>query len=839
MRKLVYFKKNLVLAFALGCFITTSAQTVIKVGASQPEMQKTIQHAYDSIVPATIEGAYVIELQSDYDPASETYPILIKGKAGANATNNITIKPATGVKKAIGPANETVIFDNVEIQSGLTELVLPSVTGLSVGMSLYGAGLPAFLTNSSYVTVADIDPSSNKITLSSATTGASIAGRKLFIGKIQTQAILFNGAKYVTIDGVSRTGDTGLTIQNPNSIYCQAIMFTGNSDFCTIKNCFIRGANVSGSFNNGIQGTIYMNTASNITITQNDICDMDDPNIPFPITAVQMTGAGSNSRISVTENKLYNISNFHSTNGNAGFFQFGSGGGSDNIVMNNRIYWTKPTMIASLTVIGVGGGMNGLGNRFEGNIMGYDSPDGTGVAMLTSTAGSTLRGTNNLRNFTCKNNVFANIEFTGVNLTGFEFGSSVAQTMNPDDYCSNNLVENIKLNQTANGTLAGFIMNISSPFDVNVKNNIVRNLTIESTTPTHNSIVAGYNISGTGNAQYKYVYSDNRSHDLTAGNSTSTGNNVAYGMRVGLNTSSIDRNLIYNIATVNANATGIVRGLQTAGSNVTGQQITRNIVRIGNYVSSDAVITAFFQEAATTAGDICKAYNNTFYVGGTAPAGATKSTFAFLKNTGNPIKNDFRNNIFANNRTVAGTESHYAYQVNASTDLDKSDYNLFKYGANFAYVTTLQAAAPDLAVWQSLELDINSHVGDPLFENADALVPDMRLKTGSPAINKGTDLTLIVTKDFNNQSWSTFDIGALAFGTISGVDTATPAVRNVWGSRGAIIINDAAGQQAEIFDISGRLIRSISIHSENEIISMNHGFYIVKIHNASSKVLVK
>ena len=839
-----FTSKILLAAMALGSFATLSAQTVIKVGAGQGDKQKTIQMAYDSIVPATIEGAYVLEIQADYDPATEVYPIKFKAKAGASATNNITLKPANGVKKTIGPSNKTVVFGGLSFTSGATSITVPSVAGIEVGYAVYGAGLPPYTGTTgayTYSTVSAIDATTNSITITGAATGASVVDKKTFVGAILTQAFLFDGAKFVTIDGVSRTGDTGLTIQNPNSINCQTIMFKNSADNCTIKNCFIRGANVSGTFNNGIQGTVYFQGASNITINQCDVCDMDDANIPFPITAFQITGEGTNSFIEVSECNVYNISNYNSTNGNSAVFQFGSGGGQGSKILNNRIFWTKETFIGNINIMGVGGSMNGLGNRFEGNIIGYDSPEGTGVAIIKS-SGATLKAIGNLRNFTCKNNKIANIELTGANFTAIELGNSVAQTIDADAICSNNVIENIILNQTGNGTLAGIIVSAAIPYDVTIKNNTIKNLNTITTTATHTSTVAGINFINTANVSYKYKYLNNVVSLLSAGGSSSTVTNYTYGIRVPFNTTLVEKNMVYDITIVNADNKGAVRGIQTAGSNVNGQLIANNIVRIGANVISDAFIAALFQEAATSAGDVCKVYNNTFYIGGTAPTAATKSTYGYFRNTGNAQAMDFQNNIVANKRTVAAQESHYAMNINANTEFTKCNYNLFQYGGNMAYVTTLTAAAPDLSIWQNPDgvgLDANSVAADPQFENATALVPDMRIKTTSPAKAAGTNLTATVADDFNGFTRTSNDIGALAYGTVSGVKQTVENELSVYTTKNNIVVKSQLGQTVRVYSLSGQLVKIAVLQSDKESISVNNGFYIVRINSLVSKVLVK
>jgi len=95
---------------------TGNTQTVIPVGASQTYTK--ISDAYNSI-PATITGAYIIELHNDYNGSAETFPIRINKKAGASLSNTITIRPAAGVTGRItqgdpGTSNPLIVLDSAE-----------------------------------------------------------------------------------------------------------------------------------------------------------------------------------------------------------------------------------------------------------------------------------------------------------------------------------------------------------------------------------------------------------------------------------------------------------------------------------------------------------------------------------------------------------------------------------------------------------------------------------------------------------------------------------------------------------------------------------------------------
>jgi len=60
-----------------------------------------------------------------------------------------------------------------------------------------------------------------------------------------------------------------------------------------------------------------------------------------------------------------------------------------------------------------------------------------------------------------------------------------------------------------------------------------------------------------------------------------------------------------------------------------------------------------------------------------------------------------------------------------------------------------------------------------------------------------------------------------------------------YGSDNSIIINGSEGQNAVIYSLSGQILKSILLTSNKEIVSFAKGFYLVKIGDIASKILVK
>lgn len=198
-------------AFSLTCSFGMMAQTTIPVGASQT--YKTIATAYSTGIPATLTGAYIIELQSDYDPTGETYPITLGSKTSASATNTITIKPATGVSKTITPTltgstttAPATFVDNSVLNKTTNSFYSSSLPALAVGDIISGNGLSATGVKVSSVSngIVTVTGISNSLTPIQLTTANAVGASWLAtnstgtIVKI-TNATITSSSKSVTL----------------------------------------------------------------------------------------------------------------------------------------------------------------------------------------------------------------------------------------------------------------------------------------------------------------------------------------------------------------------------------------------------------------------------------------------------------------------------------------------------------------------------------------------------------------------------------------------------------------------------------------------------------------
>jgi len=808
MKKITFLRMLFMAVMLYGASFYSNAQvTLIYPDATPNSTFATIQLAYDAIDFTSHAGAHTIQIEGSYLSSSETFPVLLGAIASASATNMVTIKPAAGAKIVLSPANQTVIASGLTFASGATSLDLTGkitsgeISYLSTSSSI--AGIGAYIAGA-FKQVSAI--SGNVLTLPTGTIIAASAagGNKLFFGPIYTCAIKFNGATYVTIDGFSRTdANTGLTIQNPNCIRAQTIMFTNSSQNNTVKNCIIRGANQTGAGNLTYQGTIYFGgtgTNSGNTIDNNDVCDMNDAAIPFPICAFQMSGAGgTNKTQSISNNNIYNISNQYSGNGSCTFMQFGGEAASvSNSVLSNRFYWTSSPTFQSVFSNFINIGALGLGHKFEGNTIGYASADGTGTTTIE------LQGTEasfyiaKLKNFTCKNNTVggmvlnsANTLYTA-NFFGFYLPAHTTGSIPAtDDICSGNQVKDITVNCAKASTLYGIILFDAPIFNVDIKNNVLKNLTMQSSSASIINKVYGIvsNFASSGAISINFI--NNEVSNFTAGKSDSNAANLVTAFFSGGCSNIFEKNLVYNLNAISSGSGSLIKGMLFSSSKTDGIVLKNNIIRLGTDVSSNTEISAISNEGLTSNEHPFNIYHNSIYIGGTSQ---TKPSHCFNHSIGaNYGLVSLKNNIFSNVRT-GGSAVNQVYNLMALADITSSEYNLYQYGSLFATVTTTAPATyTSMSDWETAKLPTVVETGsiaqtNPQFiDPENAITPDLRVQTNSSAVAaQGADLHTVVSDDYYGTSRAailTPALGAYEFTYTSGAsDYYRSLVTGNWGS---------------------------------------------------------
>jgi hypothetical protein len=499
------------------------------------------------------------------------------------------------------------------------------------------------------------------------------------------------------------------------------------------------------------------------------------------------------------------------------------------------MYWTKTTKISGTNLVGIGfgGNMNGLGNRIEGNTIGYANANGTGTSVLDAT-GATVKFFVGLKNTTCKNNKVANIEMSGNNINGFEFGASNASTPNADDVCYGNVVENVKLMTTGAGTFAAFWINYANPYDMNIKNNVARNLSIENKTGNNLLKIYGFQATGTNVAGKVHKFIGNEVSNLSSGLGTlpSTTAGDVYGIRVYI-VDLIEKNLIYNL---NANPQAYIRGLRIEGNNANPIVFRNNIMRIGTEVTGNVNIIAIQYNSSSA----LNMYHNTVYLGGTcasdAPVTLVTRILSFF--TTSPILT-LQNNIFMNKRS--GGLSLNSVLLTSAGKVAASDHNLYDYSGEFFNNGTSYA---DFAAWKLAMPALESGSLDkanPLFVDATSTTPDMHMPSSSPA-NMGGVPIATVTDDFAGAiraDYTPADLGAYVIAGSTALETPAVVTRNVYSANGAIVFNNLCGCKASIYSLSGQLVKTLTLNSDSYAMQIEKGFYMVNAEGENVKIMVK
>jgi len=278
--------------------------TIIKVGASGANYT-TIAAAYNSISNAT--GGYIIELQSNYNPASETYPITLGSVTGANSsTNSITIRPVTG---------NTSVF----------------TFATATAAQLF------YLNGAKYVTIDGLDRTKFILSNTAAVSGASNA------------ILISNDASNNTIRNITAKGQSSVI----QSAVIQILAGTTNVTGCdnnTIDNCDVCNAGSYPLVGIGSHTGIVSN--NNLTISNCNIYNIStalssaagialDANNSNPVILNNRIYWTTSMSVSTTASYLYGINVLK--------------GGANSRIEGNVIGYSNKTASANATFTGTSG----------------------------------------------------------------------------------------------------------------------------------------------------------------------------------------------------------------------------------------------------------------------------------------------------------------------------------------------------------------------------------------------------------------------------------------------------------------------------------------------------
>lgn len=756
----------------------TAAQTVITVGASGANYT-TIETAYGTGIPTTITGAYIIELQSNYDPAGESYPITLAAKTGASETNTITIRPASGVSSAFN------ITANVTTQTftfnGADYVIIDGRPG--------GSG-----TNK-YITIE------NTSTNNSASTNTI-----QFINDA-----IYNVIKYCTIKGSVTNGAAG-----SGAISFSTATTTGN-DNNTIQYCDLTGGSSGRPFamigalgsstkenngniieyNNFYDHFVAGATSNGIAIGQYNNDFIIRNNSFYETTTFQPSGAFTFTHVSIggtTSSNGHIVSNnyFGGKSAECGGAAMEIDGGTTPVgavyrAISVNAGSTTATSIQGNTIkninlksnsascfgaIYVTGGNVNIGTE-TGNTIGSSTGNGSIYVTSYSTSSNTIYGiyfsgsgsltisNNTVGSITAANNDAAN---ETVSIVGIYSSATGTIGVSNNTVGSTSTSNSIWASSYPTGTDAQRVYGIwgagTTPANMTISGNTISNLRNDYAGTTASCGTYGIGVQSTGNYTItnntvSYLYSASAITGTTEGRgligiySVATGNSGTSGQNITGNkinnlysthatagvqpagiyykcqfgdtkdySSDISNNFIHSIFISSTSTSAALMGIHLDNSGTFTYNISRNVYN--NIISlgsgEDDNCYVYGIYESNSGNRKTNLYFNTVYIGG-SPNGNV-NTYA-LNISGSSASNvrDIRNNIFVNARSrTGGTGKHYAGYFGNSSGLTVNYNDYYAPGTGGTLGYYPSADKTTLPIVTSQ--DANSKNIDPQFINA-------------------------------------------------------------------------------------------------------------------------
>jgi hypothetical protein len=528
----------------------------------------------------------------------------------------------------------------------------------------------------------------------------------------------FNGASYVTIDGVNN----GLTISNTSiasSANTSTIRFINDASNNAVVNCSVLGSSTGSLGTN--TGTIYFATG---TVTGNDNNSIVNCKIgatgPTTLPSKGIYSQGStgsatiaNSNIVIASNEIFD---YFLTGGCAGIHALT--GNTDWTIASNKLYQTATrtfTSAGTLTGINFANSTNGQNVQITANTIGYASNTGTGTLTLTGTVSgafqgisitlsSTAAGVSNVSGNTISDIALTSSagEFRGIantssassntiningnqvknialiTTTGAAYGITWASATNMA--INGNTINNIS--RTGAGTTYGIFSGASSTNET-LTNNIVSNITSSATAAS--TLYGIYQNTASGTK----VFQNNQVFNLSG-----TSGTTIYGIKIGYGTTiDVSGNTVYNLNSTGGTG-GSVYGINTGTSGTTfnvyknkvyglsmsstggvvyGIYNSTSIANIYNNLVGDLSSTTFTSTSSPYLGlagiyissGNSNIYNNTVNIGAVTSSGANFTSTGIYANTSPTVL--LQNNLIVNGATATGSGKTVAYMRSGTT----------------------------------------------------------------------------------------------------------------------------------------------------------------------------
>ncbi len=740
------------------------------------------------------------ELLDDYDPATETLPIVFDKLMVTQANFDVTIYPQTSAKTislAGATDNEAlIIFDNI---SNLKFDGRIAATGTARSWTIQNTRG----TNPGPVFEFRDDASDNELNYLTAQSNntAATSGVILFGTTDQTNGNDDNIIQNCQIKGYSSTPTNG--------IYSSGTTGASNSGNqilnCEIANCFNTTADS--------HAILLSDENTSWTLQSNKI---------YQEAARVYTSAATYFGIRITDGNNHTVDNnfigaaaadatgFTDISGSSSTFRgirIDADNGTNTTVRNNTISQIKfstasnandPGFFSGIQVTSgdviVGGSGNGNTIGSTGNFADYP------IQITFTVNGGRVNGicTSANRPTVIRNNGIGGIKITGdfnINFTGIFTNRNDGNSdfvIDKNTIGSTTQANSIQLGETnyVNRCEAIGIYNYRSS-SITISNNTIQNIISHTTNNNWRTslrgifciedqqIITGNTIANLAsfsrttdssvnacvlgiarsNTTADQQISDNTIHSLQSLDATSSCYVIGIILRAnGSSADSLNRNKIHNLSVASDNGHIVGLDIEQGRCNAINNMIGLGYDKDGNSITQSAIIYGIRYDSS----DDCNFLYNSVYLGGTGVTSTTgKNSYAMYKKE--TALSTIQNNIWINERSNAsGTDSkHYAYFLSYE-DVVRSDYNIF-YAPNAGgilanYDGNDQATLRAMQSYSSRE-DLHSGVGNPNFlaPTGDASTFSLFLDATTPAYNSGIVVSGIkndVTGNSNARSGS-------------------------------------------------------------------------------------
>lgn len=744
---------------------------------------------YQNLTQVTIDlktcaltGAYIFELQPNYNPSTETYPIQFHHNLGSNAVNTVVIRPDASVTTPIQlESSRNVLWD----MNGMDYLTVD--------------GRPGGVGSNGYLVLSSSDTTENLLQLNKDAS--------------------HNTFKYLTFKGCANSYLNGG--EQKATIYFGNIVTTGNN-YNTIEYCEIRDGfttpryaifsvrQTQGNKNNTIAHCNIYNfhainqDAGGITTTNGRDEGWLITSNHFYQTAIRTAGVtgvtitaisiGATKNVVISNNYIGGTAPYAGgtpwTMEGATFNTFGGifSTGDNLLIQGNtikNIIWNSAATSTEIFPNHTVDVLNGIGtnNSYyttttikDNTVGGTTSTDG--ITVICSNSRTKVNGIvaywadsmiiqNNIIGGWKLLGTHSNVvqRFSGIYLAASAFpranfklvsGNIIGSLTTPNSITLttlplhafstfigiecvvdfngkslifNNIIANVT--HTYNGTSNSeynVLTGITARFYANntlIKKNTIRNLTTNCDaigTGNNASIVGILNENG-----YPSKFQGNQIYDLS--NTHPTARVSVVGISSKTVDNEISNNQIYNLEAASTHPEANLVGIYAGARKMICQN---NMIRLGYGVGGANLqrglrIMGIYGIADTNSTILF----NTVYIGGTNVSDA-QNTFA-LKSDENILPRTIQNNIFVNARSNgSGTGKHYAVSIAGTAAHPvglNSNYNNY-YVSGIGGVLGLFNAADKttLSSWQTATgQDANGKNSDPLFENPTTPLPNLHL----------------------------------------------------------------------------------------------------------------